>query len=333
MSEKKPILFSGIQPSGGLTIGNYIGALKNWLDLQDNYDCLFSLVDLHTITVRQDPIELSQNCYDALAVYLAIGLDPEKNVIFLQSHVPAHSQLTWILNCYAYTGELSRMTQFKDKVKENTTNINVGLFTYPLLMAADILLYQTNLVPVGADQKQHVEIVRDLAARFNNIYGKVFTMPEIYQPLLGARVMSLQEPTKKMSKSALDPDGFIFLLDPPDVIADKFKRAVTDSGRDIIFDPVDKPGIANLLTILAVITDKTIEQWVAEMQGQGYAKLKSTVAEAVIEFLQPFQELYKELRMDQSYLDKVLRSGAERAIQLAEPTLQQVYDAIGFVRI
>ena len=329
MQEKKPILFSGIQPSGGLTIGNYIGALKNWIDLQANYNCLFSLVDLHTITVRQDPIELQQNCYDALAVYLAIGLDPEKNIIFLQSHVPAHSQLTWVLNCYAYTGELSRMTQFKDKAKDNTT-INVGLFTYPLLMAADILLYQTNLVPVGADQKQHVELVRDLAIRFNNIYGKVFTVPEIYQPLLGARVMSLQEPTKKMSKS--DPDGFIFLLDPPDVIADKLKRAVTDSERAIYFDAVNKPGVANLLTILAVITGKTIEQWVTELQGQGYAKLKSIVAEAVIEFLQPFQELYKELRVDQPYLDKVLKSGAKRARQLADPTLQRVYETIGFVR-
>lgn len=332
MTAKKPVLFSGVQPSGGLTIGNYIGALKNWVNLQTQYDCLFSLVDLHAITVRQDSAEFYRQCYDALAVYLAVGLDPEKNVIFLQSQVPAHSQLAWILNCHAYIGELSRMTQFKDKAKENATNINVGLFTYPLLMAADILLYQTNLVPVGADQKQHVEIVRDLALRFNNIYGAVFTIPEVYHPPLGARIMSLQEPTKKMSKSAMDPDGFIFLLDPPDVIADKFKRAVTDSGKDIYFDVVNKPGIANLLTILAVITGKPLEELVTEMQGQGYAKLKSVVAEVVIEFLQPVQELYKELRVDQAYLNSVLKTGAERAAQLAQPTLQKAYDVIGFVR-
>jgi tryptophanyl-tRNA synthetase len=328
---KKPILFSGIQPSGNLTIGNYIGALKNWVDLQTKYDCLFSLVDLHTITVRQDPKEFYQHCYDALAIYLAVGIDPEKNIIFLQSHAPAHSQLAWILNCYAYIGELNRMTQFKDKAKKNESNVNVGLFSYPILMAADILLYQTNLVPVGADQKQHLEIARDLALRFNNIYGEVFTVPEVYHPALGARIMSLQEPAKKMSKSDADANAYVFLLDTPDVILNKFKRAVTDSGRDICFDVMHKPGIANLLTILAVISGKSIEQLVAEMQGQGYGKLKNIVAENLIEYLRPVQQRYKELRSDQAYLDSVLKLGAERAIKLAQPTLEKVYEVVGFV--
>jgi len=331
MNKKKPIIFSGIQPSGNLTIGNYIGALKNWVDLQAKYDCLFSLVDLHTITVRQDPKELYQRCYDVLAIYLASGLDPEKNTIFLQSHVPAHSQLAWVLNCYAYIGELNRMTQFKDKSKKNEANINVGLFAYPILMAADILLYQANLVPVGADQKQHVEITRDLALRFNNIYGEVFTVPEVYHPLLGARLMSLQEPTKKMSKSDADSNATIFLLDSPDVIANKLKRAVTDSGKDISFDIVNKPGVANLLTLLAVATGKSVDQLVIEMQGEGYGKLKSAVAESLVEFLRPMQERYKQLRQDQAYLSSVLKLGAERAIKLSQPTLEKVYEVVGFI--
>ena len=331
MTEKKPVIFSGIQPSGNLTLGNYIGALKNWVDLHGKYDCMFSLVDLHTITVRQDPKEFYQNCYDALAIYLAVGLDPEKNTIFLQSHVPAHSQLAWVLNCYAYVGELSRMTQFKDKAEKNKDNINVGLFTYPVLMAADILLYQTNLVPVGADQKQHVEIARDIALRFNNIYGEVFTVPEVYHPPLGARIMSLQEPTKKMSKSDADSNATVFLLDSPDIIANKLKRAVTDSGKDICFDVKNKPGVANLLTILAAVTGRPVDNLVSEMQGQGYGKLKNSVAEGLIEFLRPVQMHYKELRNDQAYLNSVLKRSANRAIELSQPMLKRVYEVLGFV--
>lgn len=331
MIAKKPVIFSGIQPSGNLTIGNYIGALKNWVDLQTKHDCLFSIVDLHTITVRQDSKEFHQHCYDALAIYLAAGLDPKRNAIFLQSHVSAHTQLAWILNCYAYIGELSRMTQFKDKSKKHESNINVGLFAYPILMAADILLYQTNLVPVGADQKQHVEIARDLALRFNNIYGEVFAIPEVYHPPLGARIMSLQNPTKKMSKSDADPNAFVLLLDPPDIIANKLKRAVTDSGKDIYFDVANKPGVANLLTILAIVTGKSIDQLVVEMQGQGYGKLKSTVAECLIEFLRPIQDDYKKIRQDQSYLNSVLKLGAEQATKRAQPTLEKVFEVIGFI--
>ena len=331
MKEKQQVLFSGIQPSGNLTIGNYIGALKNWIDLQNKYNCLFCIADSHSITVRQDPKILRSNCYDVIAIYLAAGIDPESNTIFLQSHVPAHTQLAWILNCYAYIGELSRMTQFKDKSKKYESNINVGLFAYPILMAADILLYQTNLVPVGADQKQHLEIARDLALRFNNIYGEVFTVPEVYHPDIGARIMSLQDPAKKMSKSDSDPNGYVFLLDSPDVIVNKLKRAVTDSGKDICFDAQNKPGISNLLTILAAITGKSIDILTSEMQGQGYGKLKNEVAESLVEFLQPFQERYKKLRADQSYLNSVLKVGAEKAIKLARPTLEKVYEAVGFI--
>lgn len=327
----KPVLFSGIQPSGNLTLGNYIGALKNWANLQHEYNCFFSIVDLHTITVRQDPKEFYNNCYDTTALYLAAGIDPDKNTIFLQSHVAAHSQLAWILNCYAYVGELSRMTQFKDKSQKHESNINVGLFTYPALMAADILLYQTNLVPVGVDQKQHVEITRDLAIRFNNIYGKIFTVPEVYHPVLGAKIMSLQEPTKKMSKSDQDASATIFLLDSIDIVNNKLKRAVTDSGKDIYFDLENKPGISNLLTILAVTTNDTIDNLVATLQGQGYGKLKSLVAEGIIEFLKPLQQRFVELRSDKAYLDSALKQGSQKATQHAKPTLDEVYKAIGFV--
>lgn len=331
MSIEKPVLFSGIQPSGNLTLGNYLGALKNWVSLQHQYSCLFSIVDLHAITVRQPPTEFCQNCYDALAIYLAVGLDPKRNTIFLQSHVPAHSQLAWILNCYAYLGELNRMTQFKDKVKKNVTNINAGLLTYPILMAADILLYQTNLVPVGIDQKQHVEIARDLALRFNTIYGEIFTLPEIYHPPLGARIMSLQAPAKKMSKSDNDPNATLFLLDSPDVIVNKLKRAVTDSGREIVFDAKNKPGVANLLTILAAVTGDAVDKLVVAMEGQGYGKLKAMVTASLIEFLQPLQENYYRLQQDRVYLDAVLKQGADRAAQLSQKMLQQVDDALGFI--
>lgn len=332
MIRERQVLFSGIQPSGNLTLGNYLGALKNWVDLQGQYDCLFSLVDLHTITQRQEPAILREHCYDALAVYLAVGIDPQQQTIFLQSHVPAHSQLAWILNCYSYVGELSRMTQFKDKAKKNEANINVGLFAYPILMAADILLYQTHLVPVGADQKQHLEIARDLALRFNNVYGEIFTIPEGYFPTLGARIMSLQDPAKKMSKSDCDTNATLFLLDSPEVIVNKLKRAVTDSGKDISFDSKNKPGISNLLTILALVTDKSTEQWVAELQGCGYGKLKSLVADGLIEFLRPMQEKYCLLRQDRQYLSDILRQGAAKAEERSHKVLNNVHDALGLIK-
>lgn len=331
VANNKQILFSGIQPSGSLTLGNYIGAIKNWAALQHDYACLFSLVDLHTITVRQDPATLLENCYDALALNLACGLDPQQNPIFCQSHVPQHSELSWILNCYAYMGELSRMTQFKDKSRKHAENINVGLFAYPVLMAADILLYKTNLVPVGEDQKQHLEIARDLAIRFNNIYGEIFAIPEIYLPKVGARIMSLQEPTKKMSKSDSNLNGVVFLLDTPEMITTKLKRAVTDSEKEIRYDLANKPGVANLLTILAAITNRTIEQLENEYAGQGYGKLKTDVADAIIAFLQPLQQKYQQLRKEANYLNSVLKQGAETAIQIAHPMLRRVQEAVGFI--
>ncbi len=331
MITSKSILFSGIQPSGNLTLGNYLGALKNWTELQAKYNCLFSLVDLHTITVRQEPKLFHEHCYDALAIYLAAGLDPKHHHIFLQSHVPGHTQLAWILNCYAYVGELGRMTQFKDKSKKYAANINVGLFTYPVLMAADILLYQTALVPVGADQKQHVEITRDLALRFNNIYGEVFTVPEIYHPPFGARIMSLQDPTKKMSKSDGNSNATIFLLDSPGMILEKCKRAVTDSGNEICFNAKEKPGVSNLLTILAAVSGRSITEWSTELQSKGYGKLKNVVAESIIEFLCPLQEEYHRLRADRAYLDEVLKCGADYATRVSQKTLRKVYEVLGFV--
>jgi len=327
----KPILFSGIQPSGGFTLGNYLGAIKNWADLQHDYTCLFSLVDLHTITVRQDPTQFRENFFAALALNIACGLDAEKNIIFAQSHVPAHTELAWILNCYTYMGELNRMTQFKDKAKKYAVNINVGLFAYPVLMAADILLYATNLVPVGEDQKQHLELARDIALRFNHIYGDIFTLPEPYIPKIGSRIMSLQDATKKMSKSDENQSGVIYLLDSPETILAKVKRAVTDSGKEIIFDEVNKPGIANLLTILSVITNKSIKQLESEYQNAGYGKLKTDVADCVIALLQPVQQHYYALRQDKAYLFDVLKRGSERAFLLAEPMLSRVKKAVGFI--
>jgi tryptophanyl-tRNA synthetase len=326
----KQVLFSGIQPSGALTLGNYIGAIKNWAQLQHDYSCLFSLVDLHTITVRQDPKILRENCYDALAINLACGLRPE-SPIFCQSHVPQHSELAWILNCFAYVGELGRMTQFKDKSKKYEANINAGLFTYPALMAADILLYKTNLVPVGEDQTQHVEIARDIAIRFNNIYGKIFAIPEICKPKIGARIMSLLDPAKKMSKSDENSNNVIFLLDSPDQIMGKFKRAVTDSEKEVRFDVANKPGVANLLTIHAVISGKSIAELESEYRDQGYGKLKGDTAAVVVEFLTPVQKRFRELRADITYLNSVLRSGADCALALAEPMLRKVHEVLGFI--
>ena len=327
--EKKKVIFSGIQPSGTLTIGNYIGALRNFRTLQDDYDCLYCVVDMHAITVRQEPAQLRRRCNELIAIYVACGLNPDKNLIYCQSHVSAHAELGWVLNCFTYMGELSRMTQFKDKSAKNEENINAGLFTYPVLMAADILLYQTNLVPVGADQKQHLELARDIAARFNGVYGDVFTVPEPYIPKLGSRIMSLQEPERKMSKS--DPeDTYISILDKPDVIRKKIRRAVTDSKGSIRFDAEQKPGVSNMLSILSALGGGEIPAIEAELAGQGYGALKDRTADAVIATLEPIQKEFDKLIADKEYIQKVMNSGAERAQALAQRTLRKVYKKVGF---
>ena len=327
--EKKPVIFSGIQPSGTLTLGNYIGALKNFSKLQDEYDCIYSIVDMHAITVRQNPAELRRRCLELAAIYIASGIDPQKSLIYCQSHVSGHSELSWILSCFTYMGEMNRMTQFKDKSAKHADNINVGLFTYPVLMAADILLYQTNLVPVGHDQKQHLEICRDIAQRFNGIYGDVFTIPEGYIPKVGARIMSLQEPTRKMSKS--DPeDTFVALTDDPDTIRRKIKRAVTDSDGEIRFDPENKPGVSNLLSIMSALGAGEIDALVQEMQGLGYGELKNRTADCVIAALAPMQAEYKRLIADKGYLQNVLDENAKTATYLATKTLRKVQKKVGF---
>ena len=327
--EKKPIIFSGIQPSGTLTLGNYIGALKNFSKLQDDYDCIYSIVDMHAITVRQNPAELRRRCLELAAIYIASGIDPKKSLIYCQSHVSGHAELAWILNCFTYMGEMNRMTQFKDKSAKHADNINVGLFTYPVLMAADILLYQTNLVPVGHDQKQHLEICRDIAQRFNGVYGDVFTIPEGYIPKVGARIMSLQEPTRKMSKS--DPeDTFVALTDDPDTIRRKIKRAVTDSDGEIRFDPENKPGVSNLLSIMSALGAGEIDALVNELQGQGYGALKTRTADCVIAALEPMQAEFKRLIADKAYLQGVLDENAKTASYLANKTLRKVQKKVGF---
>ena len=333
-SASKPVVLSGIQPSGQLTLGNYIGALKNWVALQETHDCLFTLVDLHAITVRQPPVELRQRCLEFVSLYIACGIDPEKSAVFIQSHVPQHAQLAWILNCYTQVGELNRMTQFKDKSRQFKDNINAGLFDYPVLMAADILIYQTQLVPVGNDQKQHLELARDVAIRFNNLYGAqdnpVFRVPEPYIPEVGARVMSLQDPAAKMSKSDDNVNNYIALLDPPDTVSRKLKRAVTDSGATIEYDE-QRPGIANLMTIYAAVTDKSFAGIEKDYAGQGYGKFKADLADAVVEFLKPVQARYRELIGDRAELARMLQRGAERAQARARPTLERVHDVLGFV--
>lgn len=327
---EKKVIFSGIQPSGRLTLGNYIGAVSNWLKLQEEYDCYYCVVDLHSMTQYQVPKELRQQTMEALATYLACGLDPEKNTIFIQSHVPAHCESAWLLSTMTYMGELSRMTQFKDKSQKQNENINAGLFTYPVLMASDILLYQTNLVPVGSDQKQHVEITRDIAQRFNNRYSPTFEVPEVYIPKVGARIMSLQEPTKKMSKSDENENACIYILDPPEVIRRKFKRAVTDSiGVVQIAD--DQPGIKNLISIYSVCKGVSEEAVVETFKDQGYGVFKDAVAEAVIETLQPVQERFSELMKDKAYLESVYRDGAEKAERVARKTLRKMYKKVGFI--
>ena len=328
-AETKKIIFSGIQPSGTLTLGNYIGALRNFKLLEDDYQCIYCVVDMHAITVRQDPAALRRRCLELAAIYIASGLDPKKNVIYCQSHVSGHAELAWILNCFTYMGELQRMTQFKDKAQKHADNINAGLFTYPTLMAADILLYQTDLVPIGADQKQHLELTRDIAQRFNGVYGDVFTVPEGYFGKVGSRIMSLQDPTRKMSKS--DPeDTFISLLDPPDAIRRKVKRAVTDSEADIRFDPAGKPGVSNLLSIIAALTGQGVEETAAELQGQGYGKLKERVSECVIETLAPLQSEHRRLMADKAYLQGVLKENADIANGMALRTLRKVQRKVGF---
>ncbi|MEE1013512.1 MAG: tryptophan--tRNA ligase [Clostridia bacterium] len=332
MEEKKRIL-SGIQPSGALTLGNYVGALRNWVELQktDQYECYFMLADMHTITVRQVAKDFRKNAMDLLALFIACGLDPEKNPIFFQSHVPAHAQLGWVLTCNTYMGELSRMTQFKDKSKKHTGNINAGLFTYPSLMAADILLYQADLVPVGADQNQHLELTRDLANRFNNAYSETFKVPEGYIPKVGARVMSLQDPTQKMSKSDPNENGYILLLDSPDAVVRKIKRAVTDSGSEVKRGE-GKEGVENLMSIYSAMTGKTMEEIEAEFAGKGYGDFKGAVAEAVVETLKPIQERYQELMANKDYLEQVYRRGAEIASRTAAKTLSKVYRKVGFIQ-
>jgi len=329
----KPVVLSGIQPSGGLTIGNYIGAISQWLPMQQENDCFFMLADLHAITVRQDPILMRQRVFDCLAMYIACGLDPKKSTIFVQSQVPEHAQLGWVLNCYAQMGELNRMTQFKDKSQRHASNINVGLYGYPVLQAADILLYQADRVPVGEDQKQHIELTRDIATRFNNLYGEVFKVPEPFIPQVGARVMSLQEPTKKMSKSDDNINNFIMLLDEPKKIEKKLKRAVTDSDDQcrIYFDTAEKPGVSNLLTLLSCSTGRSIADLVPEYEDKMYGHLKKDTADAVLSFIEPVQQRYFELRKDESTLLAIMKDSAERASAHAAPTLAKAMAAVGFI--
>ena len=328
----KKRIFSGVQPSGHLTLGNYLGALKNFALLQDEYDCIYCVVDLHSLTVRQNPEELRHRSYTVLALYIACGLDPEKNILFIQSHVPAHSELAWVLGCYTYMGELGRMTQFKEKSARHSENINSGLFTYPVLMASDILLYNADLVPVGDDQKQHLELTRDVAQRFNNIYGETFVVPEPYIPKQGARIMSLQDPDKKMSKSDENKNNFISIIEEPSSIMKKFKKAVTDSGTEIMYDEVSKPGISNLISIYATVTDKTIQEVEKEFENSRYGEFKMAVGEAVVNRLTPIREKYNEIINDKEYLDRILKDGAERANEIASKTLDEVYRKIGLVR-
>ena len=328
---QKKRMLSGIKPSGSLTLGSYVGAIRNWKDRADEFDCYYFMADLHTITVRQNPADLRRRSLEQLAQYIACGIDPEKNVLFLQSHVHQHAELGWVLNCYAMFGELSRMTQFKDKSAKNADNINGGLFTYPALMAADILLYQADLVPVGEDQRQHVELTRDIARRFNGVYGEVFKVPEPYIPKVGARVMSLANPEAKMSKSEDEDPGRVTLMDKPEDIMRLFKRAVTDCETEVRFDWDNKKGISNLMSIYSAATGRTYDQIEAEFAGRGYGDFKKTVGEAVIEMLRPIREEATRLLADKAYLQKVCAEGAEKASYVAEKTLRKVYKKVGFV--
>ena len=324
-------IYSGIQPTGCITIGNYIGAVKNWLELQEENECLFAVANQHAMTVRQDPKQLRERTLSFFAQFLACGLDPEKSILYVQSNVPEHSELAWILSCMTYIGELERMTQFKDKSKRHEDNINAGLLTYPVLMAADILLFRTELVPVGKDQKQHLELARDIAGRFNNRYGDTFVVPEPYIPKQGAKITSLQSPTEKMSKSDPDENATVSVIDPPDVIMRKFKRAVTDSDNRIVFSE-DKPGISNLLTIYSAFGGVSIEEAEARFEGKGYGDFKRAVGEAVVDTLAPIQKKYNEYLADKAELERIMKVGAEKAHFIAARTMQKVKKKIGFVQ-
>lgn len=328
---RKKVMLSGIQPSGDLTLGSYLGAIKNWKELAEQFDCYYFMADMHTITVRQNPADLRSHTLTQLAQYIACGLDPEKNTLFIQSHVHQHAELGWVLQCYTMFGELSRMTQFKDKSAKNAENINSGLFAYPSLMAADILLYRPDFVPVGEDQKQHVELTRDIANRFNGLYGDVFKIPEPYIPKVGARVMGLQNPTAKMSKSDKDPNGCVYLKDDNDTIMRKFKRAVTDSETCVRYDPANKPGIANLMQIYSAATGADFATIEREFEGHGYGDFKTAVGEAVVELCRPIREEANRLLQDKAYLESVYRAGAEKAGYIANKTLRKVYKKVGFV--
>lgn len=333
MEEGRKSLYSAVQPTNNLTIGNYIGAIRNWATLQNDYDCYFAIANMHAITVRQVPAELRQRTLSLLALYLACGIDPEKCTLYLQSHVPAHAELCWILNTFTYVGEMERMTQFKDKSARHAENINMGLMDYPVLMAADILLYQADVVPVGLDQRQHVEIARDIAQRFNNAYTPTFKVPEALYMKVGAKINDLQDPLKKMSKSGENPNGAVFLSDDRDTVIRKFRRAVTDSDLEIKYDPENKPGVSNLLSIYSVFTGKTVEEAVAEFEGKGYGDLKTATGEAVADRLAPIQAQQAKLLADKPYLDGVLKKGADRAAYTAGKTLSKVYKKIGFYQI
>lgn len=329
MLNGKKILFSGMQATGNLTLGNYLGALKNWVSISDEYETFYSVVDMHSITVRQDPAELRKRARTLLTLYIAAGLDPEKNCIYYQSHVSGHAELAWILNCFTYMGELNRMTQFKDKAAKHADNINAGLFTYPVLMAADILLYQTDVVPVGIDQMQHLELTRDIAQRFNAIYGDVFTIPEAYIGKSGAKVMSLQDPSKKMSKSDENVNASVYLMDDPDAIIRKFKRAVTDSEGCIRYRD-EQPGIKNLIDIYCACTGKTPAETEKEFEGKGYGDFKMAVGEEVVGVLKPLQERFAELSSNKDYIDNVIKNNAEKANYFALKTLRKVQKKVGF---
>lgn len=330
IAENKKIIFSGIQPSGNLTLGNYLGALKNWVKLQNEYDCFFCVVDLHAITVKQIPADLRKRTLEVLAIYIACGIDPDKNTLFIQSHVPAHSEASWLLTCNTYMGELSRMTQFKDKAKKHGDSIPAGLFAYPVLMAADILLYNTDLVPVGIDQKQHLELARDLGARFNNAYSPTFKIPEPYIPPVGAKVMSLQDPTKKMSKSDDNPNSYILIMDPPEVIRKKISRAVTDSIGVVNYTD-EQPGVKNLLDILISIKGYTKDEVVDLYKDKGYADLKKDVADAIIDELAPIQEKVNTLLKDKKALEEIYKLGAEKANYAAIKNLRKMQKKIGLI--
>lgn len=331
MEDKKKIMLSGIKPSGDLTLGNYLGAIKNWVKLQDEYECYFFIADLHAITVRQVPGELRKRTLEILAIYIASGIDTERNTLFIQSHVPAHSEAAWILTCHSYMGELSRMTQYKDKAKNSGESIGAGLFSYPVIMAADVLLYQTDVVPVGVDQVQHLELARDIAERFNRLYSPTFTIPEPYVGKAGAKIMDLQNPDKKMSKSEENPNGYILILDPPEVIRRKIARAVTDSVGEVKYSD-EQPGVKNLMTILSTIEGMSMEEIEEKYKGQGYAQFKLDVAEAIVRELEPVQKRVKELLEDKKSLEEIYKAGAQKANYVANKTLKKIQKKVGLVQ-